>query len=594
MKLLNAFSLMLGSASAVLYGDEQFGDQKGGNFWVFNSNGVSIVDPDKCKVVKTITSDSDGNLLPGRWYDGIFMRHNSGEENKDYVAINSAVTVSDSHGEDTGSGEVLFFDAEKEEVVSRVVVGPRPVHSYGVYTQNQYWAHADGDGFFYVIHLDDIEQHSGNPVKAKIDEANHGKLLWDESDELQGVGYATSTGEPHLFIIDLEKEEQIGTVDFSSEEGCRGGHAIGYASANQHVYLECTGPGGTLEFDVSSPREPVLIKHHEDITGSIYESPDGSHVAISDKGGNKLHLLEPQGTGIISSVAYTVEIEGHPSSPVWYPKSDISDLKGTLDYNICLPLTINTNKNHYSDDGKLVCDYYGCGPAQNTQDVGSGLCLHDASGRSLLTAKVADIADVQANLSPYGTACQRCATANNYDNVDGLCTCTPECGSCASNEAKDHSADLSGVTCFDASAVVAGEEYSTTFIEAGSVKQGSPYSYSAECGFGRSYRSHKRGGIYDAVPADYPNPSLQLIDMSDFSRKCAVDLPGTPGRIIYVPPPIGGTKTSKASLSGGAIAGIAIGCVAGILLIALGLRSGAGKAEQRESAGNTQAHAEMA
>lgn len=605
MKLLNALYswTLVGSASAVLYGDEQYGDKNGGKFWVFNSNGVSIVDPDECKVVKTISSDSDGNLLPGRWYDGVFMRHDT--NNKDYVAINSAVTVSDSHGQDGGSGEVLFFDAVTEEVVSRVLVGPRPVHSYCVHTQNQYWTHADGDGFFYVVSMDDLDRHSGNPVKVKIEEANHGKLLWDESDLLQGIGYATSTGETHLFIIDLEQEEQIGTVDFSSQEGCRGAHAIGFSSANQHLYLECTGPGGTLEFDVSSPRSPVFVKQHTDISGAIYESPDGSHISISDKGGNKFHLLEPQGTGVASSVAHSVTVEGHPSTPVWYPKSVISDQKGSLDYHVCMPLTSNTNQNHYNDDGELVCDYYGCGPAKNAQDVLNGLCLHDAGGRSLLTANSTTIEDVQAGRDPYNAACQRCADVNNYDGADGICTCTPNCGSCATNEAKEHKAELSGVTCLDTAAVIAsdGQQYDTTFVAAGSVKQGSPYSYSAECGFGRTYRSHKRGGVYDAVPADYPKPALHLVDMRDFKQKCAVELPGSPFRIIYVPPPVGGVtyteedSTSKASLPGGALAGIVAACVVGVLIIGLALlklRSGGDGGNVVRNQGTTQGSPEMA
>lgn len=584
---------MLGSASAVLYGDEQFGDQLGGNFWVFNSNGLAIVDPDQCKVIKKISSDNDGNLLPGRWYDGVFMRHDCESSDKacDYVAINSAVTASDTHGEDAGSGEVLFFDARKKEVVSRVLVGPRPVHSYAVHTQNQYWTHSDGNGFFYVINLDDIDNHTGKPVKVKVDEANHGKLLWDESDLLQGTGYATSTGEAHLFIIDLENEEQIGTYDFSDEGGCFGTHAIGFASANQHLYLECTGPGGTLEFDVSSPRQPVLVKHHRDITGAIYESPDGSHVSITDKGGNKLHLLEPQGTGVASSLVHTIDIEGHPSSPVWYPKSESSASKGSLDYHVCMPLTVNTNQNHYNDSGNLVCDYYGCGPAQNTQDVENGMCLYDEEDR-LLTVEIAKIADVQAGLAPYGLGCLRCVNANNYDEEKGLCTCTPECGSCAPNEAKHHDPDLSGVTCLDTSKVVADGRrlsYETTFVPAGSVKQGGRYPYSPECGFGRTYRNHKRGGIYDAVPADYPKPSLQLIDMRDFSHKCQVNLPGTPGRIIYVPPPIGGE--SSRSLGAGEISGIVIGslvCVLFTVIVAVKVYGGRGKDEKQDIPGQSQ------
>jgi hypothetical protein len=371
--LLVTVILNTNPSAAVLYGDEQFGDKDGGRFWVFHSRGVSIVNPDTCKVETTISADDEGNL-PSSWYDGVYMEFcppgsdllppDDQQDCKHYVIVNSAVTVTDTHGQDAGSGEVFFFDVKEGKVVSRVLVGPRPVHSYAVYTRNQFWTHADGDGFFYVIDLEDIDKHSGKPVRAKVDAANHGKLLWDESGSLQNTAYATSTGEPHLFIIDMETEEQVGTLDFSDQSGCFGSHAIAYANANQHIYIECTGPGGLLEIDVSTPRDPVVVKQHLGVTGSIYESPDESYVAVSDKGGNKFHLLKPGNTGQGSSQDFSVDIDGHPGSPAWYPTSSSSLDDGALGFNVCLPLTVNTNQNHYDSDGNLACDYYGCQQAQ--------------------------------------------------------------------------------------------------------------------------------------------------------------------------------------------------------------------------------------
>ena len=256
---------------------------------------------------------------------------------------------------------MIFLDAETHKVESRVVVGPRPVHSYSVYTQNQYWTHSDGDGHFYVIDLEDITKHTGNPVIVKIDEANHGKLLWDESPLLQNYGYATSTGEPHLFIIDMITRDQIGTVDFSDQPGCFGSHAIGYAKTNQHLYIECTGFGGMLEFDVSNPKQPTLVKQFMDVTGAIYESPDEKFISVTDKGGSKFHLIQPGPTGSAASVDYTVDIYGHPSTPVWYN----AGTEDNEDHNVCLSLTINTNQNHYKHGtGSLACDYYGCSQAK--------------------------------------------------------------------------------------------------------------------------------------------------------------------------------------------------------------------------------------
>jgi len=579
MKLSLALSSLLISLSrkteGVLYGDEQFGNIEGGRFWVFNSNGVAIVNPDTCKVEETITSDLEGGLLPGRWYDGIYMENCPEEENpktkcKKYIAINSAITLSDTHGEAPGAGEVIFFDVDKVAAVSRVIVGPRPVHSYGVYTHNEYWTHSDGDGFFYVVDLNDIDGHTGKPIKAKIDEAYHGKLLWDESDLLQDTGYATSTGEPHLFIMDMKTHEQVGTFDFSAQPGCFGSHAIAFAKANQHLYIECTGFGGMLEVDVSSPRSPVLVKQHMGITGAMYEAPDETYITVTDKGASKFHLIQPGDSGISSSVDHTLDIYGHPSTPVWYP----GDGDSAGNYKVCLSLTVNTNKNHYNGDGELVCDYYGCSQAQSSTDVDSGICLYDTKAdgtvaTNLLKVNTTNIANVKSGVAPYNQACTRCENLNNYDEEDATCICTPTCGSCAANEQENHDGDLSGAVCLDLNKVIqrdlvqSGDD-DTVFVPAGGVKQGSSYG-GTDCGFGRTYRSHKRGGVYDAIPTDYPKPSLSLVDMRDFKMKCAVELPGDPFRIIYVPP-TGENKSS--SLSTGSIVGIVFGAFVALSVIA--------------------------
>jgi len=447
--------------------------------------------------------------------------------------------------------------------------------------QAGYWTHADGDGFFYVIDLADIETHTGKPIKAKINEASHGKLLWDESSLLQNTGYATSTGEPHLFIIDMKTHEQIGTFDFSAQSGCFGSHSIAFSSANQHVYIECTGPGGLLEIDVSNPRDPEFVAQHLGITGSLYETPDEMYVAVTDKGGNKFHLLQPGATSETSSVDYSIDVLGHPQGPVWYsnPKEGVDNSISALDYKTCLSLTINTNQNHYNSDGELVCDYYDCSQATTAGDVENGVCLYSTlengqESKTLLQAEIAQIEDVKSGKAPFEEACKRCQNANNYDELDGLCTCTPACGSCAPNAKEDHDGKLSGAVCMDMNKLLEQPgrrlehvDVEVTFVQAGSIKQGSPYSYSPECGFGRTYRPHKRGGVYDALPTNYPKPSLSLIDMSDFSLKCTVELPGDPSRVVYVPP--SGNEIAS-SLSTGAILGFATaGLVGSILILAV-------------------------
>ena len=125
--------LAVSSSHAVKYGDEAFGDDEYGKFWAFHSTGVSIVNPDTCQVETTVSVDGDGQPLPSRYYDVIYLE----KDGKGYVGINSAIPVDDdAHGLSSGAGEAIFFSSSMEDrqqpVVSRVVVGPRPVHSYGV------------------------------------------------------------------------------------------------------------------------------------------------------------------------------------------------------------------------------------------------------------------------------------------------------------------------------------------------------------------------------------------------------------------------------------------------------------------------------
>jgi hypothetical protein len=202
--------------------------------------------------------------------------------------------------------------------------------------------------------------------------------------------------------------------------------------------------------------------------------------------------------------------------------------------------------------------YFRCRP----KDVEDGVCLYTASGRTLQEVAIEQMADVVSKAAPYFDACRHCENQDNF--VDGMCTCTPYCGSCAD---EDYDASKSGVVCLDLNDVVTGTSKATTLIEgAGAVIQGKPYSYSAQCGFGRTYRTHKRGGLYDASVANFPSNSLQIVNMRDLSLHCAVDLPGMPSRVVYVPPQEGEYTGSSSGLSAGGTAGIVIGAAVAALI----------------------------
>jgi len=551
----------VGLAKSVLIGDEQYGDIAGGRFWAFHSEGISIVNYDTCEVERTFKKGLNGDRLPSQWKDGVYMETQMGNEG--LVLINSGVTKSDGHeNPGGGTGEVFVIStnpADYESPVKAVVeVGGRPVHSYGVYTRNQFWTHSDETGEFFVINLDDFDEHTGKPVLAKVVVANHGKLLWDEGLQLRQHGFATSTGERILFVLDMEQQEQLLAFNYSSfldspdPNYCKGLHAIAWSSLNNHIYAECSGGGGILEFDVSYPENPDFVHHHTEATGALYETPNGDAVVASDKGGNKLHIFKPNGTGQQSSIMYVVNVPGHPSSPSFFPMGE--------SYMACMSLTENTNRNNKDANGNLVCDYYGCSGAETPDDVASGICLHDATERILQSATLDEISLVKAESEPFGSACRRCKDKGNFDE-DGTCICTPFCGSCAD---PNYDASDSGVRCVNLQDVFEKQSVETFLIKgAGAVKQGNPYSYSPQCGFGRTYRKSKRGHKYDASVAHIPTNSLQIVNMETQKHKCQVPLPGSPDRVVYVPPQPGQKSSSQAAgLSTGAIVGIVVGCVA--------------------------------
>lgn len=553
----------------------------GGRFWAFHSAGISIVNPKTCSIERNITKDQDGNDLPRKWFDGVYMEPNSPLENHrrglheertpGFILINSAENVYDDHSE--ASGEVLVLSTsvylkEDEVVHDRVLVGPRPVHSYAVHTRDEFWTHSDGDGQFYVIKLENVARHTGKPIVAKVQEAYHGKLLWDESVYLDGHGFATSVGERTLFMMDMKQHELIGFYNYTENilpllhpNYCMGTHAIAYSSANFHLYLECVGGGGILEIDVGNPLAPVFVHQHKEASGALYEIPDGSAVVAADKGKSKLFVFRPNGAGQASSIEFEVDVPGNPSTPSFYPNIDGS-------YTACMPLTENTNINHQKD-GKVVCDVYNCGGATTPEDVASGICAYNSlEPKLLLEAPLDDIENVKAGLEPYNGACNRCKDKGNYDG--GKCQCTPFCGSCAEPNYDDSG---SGVQCVNLGDVFSNMTQEATLIEgAGAVKQSGPQSDSPVCGFGRTYRAHKRGGIYDASIADIPFSSLQIVNMFTQELKCRVELPGNPDRVIYVPLQPGQTNNIinaelEEALTDAAIAGIVIASlvVAGFL-----------------------------
>jgi hypothetical protein len=352
---------------AVLYGDENYLDLPNGRFWAFYSGGVALINPDTCVIENTITQDNEGMELPEGWSDGIYMQYHKREAGvsqseldegiEGYVLINSRIDRTNSAGDRVSN--IYVFGSVSEKVESIIEVGPRVVHGYGIHTHDEFWTHSDGDGHFYVVELSDIKKHQGK-VPALDALPFHGKLLWDEDGTLGNRGYATSTGEQFLFQVNLIERSLTDKYDFSMDVvngTCFGLHGIAYSGVNQHIFCECVGGGGILEFDVSGETTAFVAQHLE-ANGSPYELPDGSYVVAASQADKELNVFRPQATGARSTIEHTISVLGRPATPEFYPTDNVA---GGADYIACMPLTSNPNAAQIDSDGEVACDFFnGC------------------------------------------------------------------------------------------------------------------------------------------------------------------------------------------------------------------------------------------
>jgi hypothetical protein len=453
------------------------------------------------------------------------------------------------------------------------------------------------------------------PIKAKITTAqDQGHLLWEigigdttvtqvNLENNFQIGYATSRSQPTLFILNMHYHKQVDQYDLSSDanpETCLAAASMAFSKTNQHLYIECYGPGGILEYDVSRPASPLFVTQHAGVGGSLYETPDQLYVTATDKGTNRITFFTPLQNGEPSAATLQVKVQGHPEPPVFYYDPN------TRDYIACMPLTENLNRAHRNDNGTsnnpnasaweketVVCDYFnGCQGAHTKEDSDHGKCLYDTnSPTQLLVATQEQLQQVQNQQDPFGGACEVCNLPQDFGNPLGECVCTPTCGACAHDQYPVHLDDpllqATGVMCFDVQDALLGVVHSADLVKgAGAIVQPKAKdnptiaSTAPACALDEPVRSHKRGAhVYDASISTLPTSELVLVDMRVGSLKCRVQLPGTPQQVIYVPMSYHYKDTSEQQQSngggsqlsaGGMIAVIMLACLlVGIILFAI-------------------------
>lgn len=495
------------SVAAVRYGHEHYADASSGMFAAFGDGFISFVDADNLQVVKTIEEDHNGQPLVGQngepisFADVIYMEcpTQSGDgslqslifaNQRNVWTEETDVPMTDELFTNEPFSYVTVIDTDAMEIVGAVKVGPRPIHAYAVPWRNEFWTHPDGRAELDVIHCDDVFTTAAERIQANKEEAGHGKLLVHPS--LNNTAYATHTAEPYIFELNLETKELVALHPIDEAELCQGLHAVEYSPVNGHLYAECTGGGGIIEFDAATD---TIVHQWLDETGALYESPDGGFIVSANKAGNLFHVLQPQAAGAKSTKAFKDVMIPAPGSPIFYPNGRVQDEatgESFEDYLLFTPLINNPSLNfiecQYAEDGQsLAVDANGDAITPNC-----GSCNPDPQYDGRMSGlAVIDLAD----LMPHDGD-------DSYDNIDFEDIPEPE------------------------------------IISAGAVEPTPPYPYSPECGYGRTYRKASRGGTRIATGADFDfegKPALAVVDAEEKALVGFVTMPSKPSSIAFVP-----------------------------------------------------------
>nr|QOL01286.1 putative extracellular protein TR9_087 [Trebouxia lynnae] len=492
--------MLLSGCSAVRIGDEAYGTDVGGVFYVFADMAVHVINPSNLSVVKTIEQDQDGNTLSNvganggganisrSWNDAVLAEDPS--LNKSYLFVNEG-DVYPGPGNQTHS-YVTVIDTSTATIIARVSVSPLPVHIYVVNPTREVWTHSDTDGTFDVIAVADIAAGDVTSLNATnvpglVREGGHGKLLLDTA--LYPKSYATNVNEHWLNQLNLVDRTRTASFDFSeSMPTCTGTHSIVYSNISQHAYVECVD-GGIFEWNTV---DDTLIHFFANVTGYLTASLGDDWILVSDASSNLVTLLLPQANGVASKVAYSVSVEGNPQHPIFYSNSsDFTTVSVLQEYTIFFPLADDTNIANLATGLDVQAASYSSAP---------GDCVYDNT--TAITSETTGL-----TLARSGNQVQ-----------------TPDCGACAPGfEPFDPSyfnGSVSGVRYVTLPNIQSNASIgmlgNTTFISAGAVMPAASESTDAnQCSLGDLYRIGKRGGPFIATNADIPTASVYFIDASN-------------------------------------------------------------------------------
>jgi len=311
-----ALALCCAGVGAAKVGDEQFRDAQEGRFFSFAEGRFDVVDPVGGRVLRTV------NVENATWGDAVYIESLDGSAR--FVVVG-----------EQANDQLLVIDTETAEIVDMVDMGDRPVHIYAVHYREEVWVHADDDGTFDILHLNDTSSLLVGEYQAFVSVAAHGKLAFDES--LGNLAYATNTKEPGIVQLDLETKEHLedGVVfhnltELNDEDAvCPGTHGIAFSKVNRHLYVECSSSSGIFEFSIDEGRVVSVFKN---VLGQPTTTPDGDYVLVPNKKNSTGHILVPKTSGEGSSEDFVFDIPGMPDKVAFFPKTPSGDALQLQDY----------------------------------------------------------------------------------------------------------------------------------------------------------------------------------------------------------------------------------------------------------------------
>lgn len=208
------------------------------SLYCFAPEGIAVVDVNERKVIKTIEEPGHG------WIDGIVSLDHK------------TIFINDPQG-----SQVIVLNLEKNEIISKLLVGKAPIHMYLTPNGDEVWTHSDVEGAFYVIDVASLSIKG--KVTASFTGKGHGKLLIHP--EMGSKAYATNAIDSVVHIIDIISKKSIGSIKTSGHS-----HAKAYSIASKHAYIT----SGLGKVAVIDPQTDTLIKEL-DGSNDLFISDDG-------------------------------------------------------------------------------------------------------------------------------------------------------------------------------------------------------------------------------------------------------------------------------------------------------------------------------